>query len=195
MKAIKLFTMAALATAVFAGCSNDEDLAQSNYPADNVVRVITNVEDITTRAFHTTNTLDNFGFCIANPRSSRYSYNNIKMTKEGAKWNPSSPMLWQNSTQPVTIMAYAPFYSGGDAVKMTEFYQYPVSVGTLQKTGTYDSDFLVYKKTGFVPETDLKNGAVEITFTHALSLLNIKIEFGTDFNNTTPLASNPINNI
>lgn len=47
MKAIKLFTMAALATAVFASCSNDEDLAQSSYPADNVVRVTTNVEDIT----------------------------------------------------------------------------------------------------------------------------------------------------
>ena len=46
MKAIKLFTMAALATAVFASCSNDEDLAQSSYPADNVVRVTTNVEDL-----------------------------------------------------------------------------------------------------------------------------------------------------
>lgn len=61
--------------------------------------------------------------------------------------------------------------------------------------GTYESDFLVYKKTGFVPEKDLTNGAVDITFTHALSLLNIKIEFGTDFNTTTPLAANPINNI
>lgn len=194
MKAIKILAMAALATAVFTSCSNDEELAQSNYPADNVVRVTTNVEDITTRSFHTTNTLNEFGFCIAN-RNSRYSYNNIKMTKEGTKWNPSSQMLWENSTQPVTIMAYAPFYSGGDAENMTNFYKYPVSVGTLQKTGTYESDFLVYKKTGFVPERDLKNGAVEITFTHALSLLNIKIEFGTDFNNTTPLASNPINNI
>ena len=64
MKAIKLFTMSALATAVFASCSNDEDLAQSSYPADNVVRVTTNVEDITTRAFHTTNTLDEFAFFL-----------------------------------------------------------------------------------------------------------------------------------
>ena len=83
MKAIKLFTMAALATAVFASCSNDEDLAQSSYPADNVVRVTTNVEDITTRAFHTTNTLDKFAFCIGNANNIKYSYNNIMMTKEG----------------------------------------------------------------------------------------------------------------
>ncbi len=187
--------MAALATAVFASCSNDEDLAQSSYPADNVVRVTTNVEDITTRAFHTTNTLDEFAFCIDNANNIKYSYNNIMMTKEGTNWNPSVQMLWQNSTQPVDIMAYAPFDSRGNTETMIKVKKYPVSVGTQQMAGTYESDFLVYKKTGFVPEKDLTNGAVDITFTHALSLLNIKIEFGTDFNNTTPLASNPINNI
>lgn len=104
-------------------------------------------------------------------------------------------MLWQNSTQPVDIMAYAPFDSNGNTETMTKVKKYPVSVGTQQMAGTYESDFLVYKKTGFVPEKDLTNGAVDITFSHALSLLNIKIEFGTDFNTTTPLASNPINNI
>lgn len=195
MKAIKILAMAALATAVFASCSNDEDLTQSSYPADNVVRVTTNVEDITTRAFHTTNTLDEFAFCIGNANSRKYSYNNIMMTKEGTKWNPSVQMLWLNSTQPVDIMAYAPFNREGDHVTMIKVNKYPVSVSTQQMAGTYESDFLVYKKTGFVPEKDLTNGAVDITFTHVLSLLNIKIEFGTDFNNTTPLASNPINNI
>lgn len=195
MKAIKILAMAALATAVFASCSNDEDLAQSSYPTDNVVRVTTNVEDITTRAFHTTNTLDKFAFCIGNANSRKYSYNNIMMTKEGTKWNPSVQMLWQNSTQPVDIMAYAPFNREGDHVTMIKVNKYPVSVGTQQMAGTYESDFLVYKKTGFVPEKDLTNGAVDITFTHALSLLNIKIEFGTDFNTTTPLAANPINKI
>ena len=195
MKAIKILAMAALATAVFASCSNDEDLAQSSYPTDNVVRVTTNVEDITTRAFHTTNTLDKFAFCIGNANSRKYSYNNIMMTKEGTKWNPSVQMLWQNSTQPVDIMAYAPFDSRGNTETMIKVKKYPVSVGTQQMAGTYESDFLVYKKTGFVPEKDLTNGAVGITFTHALSLLNIKIEFGTDFNYTTPLAANPINKI
>lgn len=117
------------------------------------------------------------------------------MTKEGTNWNPSIQMLWQNSTQPVDIMAYAPFDSRGNTETMIKVKKYPVSVGTQQMAGTYESDFLVYKKTGFVPEKDLTNGAVDITFTHALSLLNIKIEFGTDFNYTTPLAANPINNI
>ncbi|RGL53464.1 hypothetical protein DXC61_15325 [Segatella copri] len=144
MKAIKLFTMAALATAVFASCSNDEDLTQSSYPADNVVRVTTNVEDITTRAFHTTNSLDEFAFCIGNANNIKYSYNNIMMTKEGTNWNPSVQMLWQNSTQPVDIMAYAPFDSHGNTETMIKVKKYPVSVGTQQMAGTYESDFLVY---------------------------------------------------
>lgn len=153
---------------------------------------------MTTRAFHTTNTLKKFAFCIGNANNIKYSYNNIKMTKEGTQWNPSDPsvqMLWQNSTQSVDIMAYAPFDSNGNTETMIECNNYSVSVGTKQTEGTYESDFLVYKKTGFVPEKDLTNGAVDITFTHALSLLNIKIEFGTEFNNTTPLASNPITKI
>ena len=198
MKAIKFFAMTAMAAAVFASCSNDEDLAQSSYPADNVVRVTTNVEDITTRAFHTTKSLKEFAFCIGNANNNKYSYNNIKMTKEETQWNPSDPsvqMLWQNATQPVDIMAYAPFDSNGNTETMIKVQKYPVSVGTQQMAGTYESDFLVYKKTGFVPEKDLTNGAVDITFTHALSLLNINIEFGTEFNNTTSLTSNPITKI
>ena len=34
MKAIKILTMAALATAVFASCSSEDELAQNNYPMD-----------------------------------------------------------------------------------------------------------------------------------------------------------------
>ena len=50
MKAIKILTMAALATAVFASCSNEDGLPQSNYPADNVVRIMTSVDGMNTRA-------------------------------------------------------------------------------------------------------------------------------------------------
>lgn len=71
MKAIKILTMAALATAVFASCSNDEDLAQSNYPMDNVVRIMTSVDGMNTRASYgnSTDKLNSFGFCIKNANS------------------------------------------------------------------------------------------------------------------------------
>lgn len=195
MKAIKILTAATLVTAFFASCSNDEDLAQSNYPMDNVVRVTTNVKDITTRAFHSTNTLDEFAFCIVNPNSTQYSYDNVKVTKAASTWTPASQMLWQNASQPVDIIAYAPYYNVSQYETMSNATNYPVYVKEQQEADTYESDFLVYKKKGFVPGTDLTNGAVDITFTHALSLLNINIEFGNEFNETAPLASNPITNI
>ena len=195
MKAIKILAMATLATAFFASCSNDEDLAQSNYPMDNVVRVTTSVKDINTRAFHSTNTLDEFAFCIVNPQSTKFSYDNVKVTKEASTWTPASQMLWQNASQPVDIIAYAPYSSISRYEKMSNATNYPVYVKVQQEADTYESDFLVYKKKGFVPGTDLTNGAVDITFTHALSLLNINIEFGNEFSKTTPLTSNPINNI
>ena len=195
MKAIKTLAMAALAMAVFASCSSEDDLAQSNYPMDNVVRVTTSVKDINTRAFHSTNTLDEFAFCIVNPQSTKFSYDNVKVTKEASTWTPASQMLWQNASQPVDIIAYAPYSSISKYEKMSNATNYPVYVKVQQEADTYDSDFLVYKKKGFVPGTDLTNGAVDITFTHALSLLNINIEFGNEFSKTTPLTSNPINNI
>ena len=195
MKAIKTLAMATLATAFFASCSNDEDLAQSNYPMDNVVRVTTSVKDINTRAFHSTNTLDEFAFCIVNPQSTKFSYDNVMVTKEASTWTPASQMLWQNASQPVDIIAYAPYQSISRYEKMSNATNYPVYVKVQQEADTYESDFLVYKKKGFVPGKDLTNGAVDITFTHALSLLNINIEFGNEFSKTTPLTSNPIKNI
>lgn len=195
MKAIKTLAMAALTTAVFASCSSEDDLAQSNYPADNVVRVTTSVKDINTRAFHSTNTLDEFAFCIVNPQSTKFSYDNVMVTKEASTWTPASQMLWQNASQPVDIIAYAPYQSISRYEKMSNATNYPVYVKVQQEADTYESDFLVYKKKGFVPGKDLTNGAVDITFTHALSLLNINIEFGNEFSKTTPLTSNPIKNI
>ena len=52
MKAIKILTMAALATAVFASCSSEDELAQSNYPMDNVVRIMTSVDGMNTKHSH-----------------------------------------------------------------------------------------------------------------------------------------------
>ena len=75
MKAIKILTMAALATVVFASCSNDDELAQSNYPADNVVRIMTSVDGMNTRASYGSSTakLSSFGICINNASNAKYT--------------------------------------------------------------------------------------------------------------------------
>ena len=190
MKAIKILTMAALATAVFASCSNDEDLAQSNYPMDNVVRIMTSVDGMNTRASYgnSTDKLKSFGFCIKNANSEKYTYDNIKVTKEGSNWNPATQMLWQNSTTAVDILAYAPYQETTEdakgKVKVFGKPDYVFSVKADQSDAEdYSSDLIVYKQTEFKPGSELNTSkAVDVTFTHLLSQLNLTIELRDQFN-------------
>ncbi len=190
MEKIKLLTMAALATAVFASCSNEDGLPQSNYPADNVVRITTSVDGMNTRASYGNSTakLSSFGFCINNAGSDKYTYDNIKVTQKNSNWNPATQMLWQNSTTAVDILAYAPYQEttedANGKVKVFGKTDYAFSVQADQSNAEdYSSDLIVYKKTGFKPESDLNtNQAVDVTFTHLLSQLNLTIELRDQFN-------------
>ena len=190
MKAIKTLAMAALATAVFASCSNEDGLLQSNYPADNVVRIMASMDGMDTRASYgnSTDKLNSFGFCIKNANSETYTYDNVKVTKEGSNWIPATQMLWQNSTTAVDILAYAPYQEttedASGKVKVFGKTDYAFSVKEDQSNAEdYSSDLIVYKKTGFKPESDLNtNQAVDVTFTHLLSQLNLTIELRDQFN-------------
>ena len=182
--------MAALATAVFASCSNDEDLAQNNYPMDNVVRIMTSVDGMNTRASYgnSTDKLSSFGFCINNANSTTYTYDNVKVTKDGSNWNPATQMLWQNSTTAVDILAYAPYQETTEdatgKVKVFGKTDYAFSVKEDQSNAEdYSSDLIVYKQTGFTPGTELNaSKAVDVSFTHLLSQLNLTIELRDQFN-------------
>mgnify|MGYP002677129557 FL=1 len=190
MEKIKLLTMAALATAVFASCSSEDELAQSNYPMDNVVRIMTSVDGMNTRASYgnSTDKLSSFGFCINNAGNTKYTYDNIKVTKEGSNWIPATQMLWQNSTTAVDILAYAPYQEttedANGKVKVFGNTDYAFSVKEDQSNAEdYSSDLIVYKQTGFKPGTELNTSkAVDVTFTHLLSQLNLTIELRDQFN-------------
>ena len=190
MKAIKILTMAALATAVFASCSNDEDLAQNNYPMDNVVRIMTSVDGMNTRASYgnSTDKLNSFGFCINNAGSTKYTYDNIKVTKEGSNWIPATQMFWQNSTAVVDILAYAPYQDGNNGIFGKTDYVFSVQEDQ-SKADDYSSDLIVYKQTGFTPGLELNtNKAVEVSFTHLLSQLNLTIELRDMFNHNNKVT-------
>ena len=190
MKAIKTLAMAALATAVFASCSSEDELAQNNYPMDNVVRIMTSVDGMNTRASYgnSTDKLNSFGFCIKNANSETYTYDNVKVTKEGSNWIPATQMLWQNSTTAVDILAYAPYQEttedASGKVKVFGKTDYAFSVKEDQSNAEdYSSDLIVYKQTGFTPGSELNTSkAVDVTFTHLLSQLNLTIELRDQFN-------------
>lgn len=190
MKAIKILTMAALATAVFASCSSEDELAQNNYPMDNVVRIMTSVDGMNTRASYgnSTDKLKSFGFCIKNANSEKYTYDNIKVSQEGSNWIPATQMFWQNSTTAVDILAYAPYQEttedANGKVKIFGKPDYAFSVKADQSDAEdYSSDLIVYKQTGFTPGSGLNTSkAVDVTFTHLLCQLNLTIELRDQFN-------------
>ena len=190
MKAIKILTMAALATAGFASCSNEDGLPQSNYPADNVVRITTSVDGMNTRASYggSTAKLSSFGICINNASNAKYTYDNIKVTQEGSNWNPATQMLWQNSTTAVDILAYAPYQDGNNGIFGKTDYAFSVQEDQ-SKADDYSSDLIVYKQTGFTPGLELNtNKAVEVSFTHLLSQLNLTIELRDMFNHNNKVT-------
>lgn len=190
MKAIKILTMAALATVIFASCSNEDELAQSNYPADNVVRIMTSVDGMNTRASYGSSTakLSSFGICINNASNAKYTYDNIKVTQEGSNWNPATQMLWQNSTTAVDILAYAPYQDGNNGIFGKTDYAFSVQEDQ-SKADDYSSDLIVYKQTGFTPGLELNtNKAVEVSFTHLLSQLNLTIELRDMFNHNNKVT-------
>lgn len=157
---------------------------------DNVVRIMTSVDGMNTRASYgnSTDNLNSFGFCIKNANSEKYTYDNIKVTKEGSNWIPATQMLWQNSTTAVDILAYAPYQEttedANGKVKVFGKTDYAFSVKEDQSNAEdYSSDLIVYKQTGFTPGTKLNtNQAVNVAFTHLLSQLNLIIELRDQFN-------------
>ncbi len=182
--------MAALATVVFASCSNEDELAQSNYPADNVVRIMTSVDGMNTRASYGSSTakLSSFGICINNASNAKYTYDNIKVTQENGNWNPATQMLWQNSTTAVDILAYAPYQDGNKGIFGKTDYAFSVQEDQ-SKADDYSSDLIVYKQTGFTPGLELNtNKAVDVSFTHLLSQLNLTIELRDMFNHNNKVT-------
>ena len=185
----RIFTIAALATAMLASCSSEEELAQSSFPTDNVVRITASIPH--TRAGYTTSNLSEFGICISNPVRSQYTYRNVKVTKSSSdgSWTPEELMLWHNLTDTVDIVAYAPYSSKVGA--LYGISDYKVSVDKDQnENGIIENDFLVFSKIAFVPKNGLKSdGTLDIELKHAFSQLVLTITFNTEY---SPLTSNPV---
>jgi len=197
MKTQKWFAAAAL-LACLAACSSEEEIpaTRDNYPDDGVVRFSVGVNESATRASQPADgsSVTEFGISILNSNASNgstYSYDNIEVTgSNSAGWTPSSQMLWQNATQKVNIVAYAPYTAGSYNTTSTDL---PVKVETTQSKESYTSDFLVCKKSGFIPSSGLTDDKkVELAFMHALSQLTLTVEIGTEFNATAPVTANPI---
>lgn len=201
MKAIQFFAITALGAALFASCSNQEELATGSYPSDNLIRVTAGVNNDMTRGDEATTALTkDFSLTVVNNTNDKYSYANEIFSLKGTEWTCSNKLLWQNLSTPVEIVALYPAtaantFSGVYSKENKSYGTITYSVNSDQSTPDEADDLLLYHNANFVPENDLKKEKLDIQFNHAFCRVDIEVTIGTEFNAIDGLAANPIKGI
>lgn len=202
MKAIQFFAITALGAALFASCSNEEELATGSYPSDNLIRVTAGVNNDMTRGDEAATALNkDFSLTVVNQTNDKYSYaNEIFSLNGGTEWSCSKKLLWQNLTPPVEIVALYPAtdantFSGVYSKENKSYGTITYGVSPDQSTDNDADDLLLYHNARFVPKDDLKEEKLDIEFNHAFCRVDIEVTIGSEFNASTGLAANPIKGI
>lgn len=202
MKAIHFFAITALGAALFASCSNQEELATGSYPSDNLIRVTAGVNNDMTRGDEATATAlnQNFSLTVVNNTNDKFSYANEIFSLKGTEWSCGKNLLWQNLTTPVEIVALYPAkdastFSGVYSKENKSYGTITYGVKSDQSKADEVNDLLLYHNTSFKPEKDLQEGKLNIEFNHAFCRIDIEVTIGTEFNASTGLAENPIQRI
>lgn len=200
MKAIKFFAMTAMAAAMITSCSNEDELSQSNYPSDNIIRITAGVNNAKTRAEGAAGTpLEQpLSLTVVNNNNKKYTYVNQVFTKdENGVWKCSEPLLWQNATQAVDIAAFAPAVDKETFkdVYNEKFQQFTYNIAADQSTKSDNNDLLYYYAQGFNPGEKLVDKKLNIQMNHAFCMIDINVTLGTEFNKPSVPESSPITQV
>ena len=205
MKAIKFFAITAMAAAMITSCSTDDELSQSNYPSDNIIRVTAGVNNAKTRADgQGVSAMDKpFSLTIVNKNTEKpelakkYTYTDKVFSKSSGDWTCSDTLLWQDDKTPVDIVAFAPAQTGkfsGVCDNDGNIQSIAYSVADDQSTKSDNNDLLYNYTPSFVPGgTNLdEKGRLSIQFNHAFCMIDINVTLGTEFNKPNVLDDSPI---
>lgn len=195
MKAIKFFAISAMAAAMITSCSSEDELSQSNYPSDNIIRVTAGVNNAKTRAEGAGTEMKNdFSLTIVNKNAPKYTYTDKVFSKSSGDWACSETLLWQKSDALVDIVAFAPAQTGKFNGVYAEGSIQPItySVASDQSTSSDNNDLLYYYAKDFNPGTSLVDKKLNIQFNHAFCMIDIVVTLGTEFNKPNVLKESPI---
>ena len=204
MKVIKFFAITAMTAAMITSCSSEDELSQSNYPSDNIVRITAGVNNAKTRAEGTGVSAMNkdFSLTIVNKNAEstlakKYTYINKVFSKKTGDWVCSETLLWQNATTPVDIVAFAPAQDGKFSGVYADGSIKPItySIATDQSTSSDNNDLLYYYAQNFNPGDKLVDKKLNIQFNHAFCMIDINVTLGTEFNKPDILEKSPITEV
>lgn len=206
MKAIKFFAITAMAAAMITSCSNEDELSQSNYPSDNIIRITAGVNNAKTRAEGAGVTqLENpLSLTVVNNNNNtvlaaKYTYVNKEFSKdENGVWKCSETLLWQNDETSVDIVAFAPAQGdkfNGVCDNDGNIQPITYSIAANQSTSSDNNDLLYYYAPGFVPKDKLEDKKLNIEMNHAFCMIDIIVTLGTEFNKPDILKASPITEV
>lgn len=176
MKKINMIATAALAT-LLAACSNDSDVFNTPDYADTPIGLNVNVSPMATRAGYEQGALTegSFGLYLTTEGTNsdeRYNCTNREVRYESGWTIQGEQLLWKSNDATVTYYAYLP-YTG--TVGNAASYAFTVKTDQSTEDNVKASDLLC---TGQQPATP--GTALDITFKHALSKLNVTLTKGTE---------------
>ena len=202
MKAIKFFAITAMAAAMITSCSTDDELSQSNYPSDNIIRVTAGVNNAKTRADGAGTTLEKpLSLTVVNKNTTdpvlaaKYTYIDKEFTKTSGEWTCAETLLWQSYDTPVDIVAFAPAQENkfrGVCDNDRKIQPITYSVADDQSTSSDNNDLLYYYAPGIKPGDKLVDKKLSIQFNHAFCMIDIVVTLGTEFNKPEVLKESPI---
>ena len=184
-----------MAAAMITSCSNEDELSQSNYPSDNIIRVTAGVNNAKTRAEGAGTEMKNdFSLTIVNKNAPKYTYTDKVFSKSSGDWACSETLLWQKSDALVDIVAFAPAQTGKFNGVYANGSIQPIaySVAKDQTTADDKNDLLYYYAKDFNPGESLDKGKLKIQFNHAFCMIDINVTLGTEFNKPEVLKESPI---
>ena len=198
MKAIKFFAISAMAAAMITSCSNEDELSQSNYPSDNIIRVTAGVNNAKTRAEGAGTPLENpLSLTVVNKNVPKYTYVDQEFSKTSGDWACSETLLWQKSDALVDIVAFAPAQQGKFNGVYANGSIQPIaySVADDQSTKSDNNDLLYYYAKDFNPGESLDKGKLKIQFNHAFCMIDINVTLGTELNKPDIPTTSPITEV
>ena len=191
-----------MAAAMITSCSNEDELSQSNYPSDNIIRVTAGVNNAKTRAEGAGTEMKNdFSLTIVNKNAPKYTYVDKLFSKTSGDWACSETLLWQKSDALVDIVAFAPaqtgkfngVYANGSIQPIA--YSVASDQSTDQSTSSANNDLLYYYAKDFNPGESLDKGKLNIQFNHAFCMIDINVTLGTELNKPDIPTTSPITEV
>ena len=191
-----IFILTALAAAAI-GC-NKASGPESAF--DPVVRVSPEVAP-QTRGSYTTDNLKEFDLFI-HSENSKYSYTNTKFTlnETSMMWEPARQMLWEGKDKGFKFLAVAPPLPnrGVDLTLTGDIFEFTVESEQTPESNASDLLLAGQGIADYIKPTDenyFEYGMLKFKFEHALTLLQVQLTLGTEFNHAGVPENNPVSEL